>query len=62
MSLEEEKAACWARFLAAADHYLLEGDANPAKAFLASVEAKFGAEVAERQRRELWNWIKARQK
>jgi len=59
---QRSREACWARFNAAADAYLHRGDANPAKAFLASVEAKFGAEVAERQRKELWNWIKARQK
>jgi negative regulator of sigma E activity len=57
-----DREACWERFNAAADAYLHRGDANPAKEFLASVEAKFGAEVAERQRKELWNWIKARQK
>ena len=60
--MTDEQRACWARFNAAADAYLHRGDSNPAKAFLASVEAKFGAEVAERQRKELWHWIKARQK
>ena len=60
--MNDEQQACWARFKAAADALLLAGDAKPAKAFLTRVEGMFGAEVAERQRRELWNWIKARQK
>jgi hypothetical protein len=60
--MESSREACWARFKGAADPYLATGDKNPATAFLTRVEGMYGAEVAERQRRELWNWIKARQK
>ena len=60
--MESSREACWERFQTAADSLLLAGDAKPAKAFLVRVEGIYGAEVAERQRKELWNWIKARQK
>ena len=49
-------------FKNAADAYLHRQDANPAKAFLEAVEGMFGAEVAQQQRTELWNWIRKRQK
>jgi hypothetical protein len=58
--VEADRAACWQRFKSAADACLADGDTKPATAFLARVDGMFGAEVAERQRRELWNWIKAR--
>jgi hypothetical protein len=60
--MESSREACWARFKGAADAYLATGDKNPATAFLTRVEAKFGAVVAERQRKELWNWILKRRK
>lgn len=58
----DERKACWREFKAAADTYLATGDKNAATTFVTRVEGMFGAEVADQQRRELWNWIKARQK
>ena len=58
-AVEREREACWARFLAAANA-AIEGDHEPARAYIASVEARFGAIVAERSRRELWNYVRPR--
>ncbi len=60
--LQNEREACWREFQAAADGFLGGDGGKAARAFLASVEGRFGAQEAEWQRKELWSWVKAQRR
>jgi hypothetical protein len=56
--VSESQAACLARFLAAV-RAARRNDYEPAKAIVAAVEAKAGAEAGERAKKEIWNYIRS---
>ena len=58
--LARQRKACWDAFKGAADAFLERGDTTLARNLIDATTARFGPVVGEQQRRELWNWIKAR--
>jgi hypothetical protein len=57
--IDADRARCWADFQRVAQA-AIEGNNVPAREYIARIEARFGIEVAQRSRIELWSFVRAR--
>jgi hypothetical protein len=57
--LDAERDRCWRSFTSVA-LAAIDGAYGPAAGYIASIEARFGPQVAERARTELWKFVRAR--